>query len=217
MIALAYKQMPGGSDEPVYSVRDESDLILLGFLAFLDPPKDTATKALKQLHSLSVDVKVLTGDNETVTAYICKEVGMPVEHLLPGSQIDAMNETELAAGAWLTVSPLAKTPGFVPPPSAILAVSCHHAHGLCDSGTGGKGPVYSPVWRMATDLDNRQHRLSAKRKMEGGSMRPVTTPYALTNLLPESCFTSFFISRISKVLVTTEAGSFAMRIISSIS
>ena len=99
VIALAYKQMPGASDEPVYSVKDESDLILLGFLAFLDPPKDTATEALKRLHSLSVDVKVLTGDNEIVTAYICKEVGMPVEHLLLGSQIETMSETELAEAA----------------------------------------------------------------------------------------------------------------------
>jgi Mg2+-importing ATPase len=88
--------MPGASDEPVYTVKDESDLILLGFLAFLDPPKDTATEALKRLHSLNVDVKILTGDNEIITAYICKEVGMPVEHLLLGSQIETMSEGELA-------------------------------------------------------------------------------------------------------------------------
>ena len=102
VIALAYKQMPGGSDEPVYSVKDESDLILLGFLAFLDPPKDTAAEALKRLHDLSVDVKVLTGDNEIVTAYICKKVGMPVEHLLLGSQIEAMSKPELAAAVSAT-------------------------------------------------------------------------------------------------------------------
>jgi Mg2+-importing ATPase len=99
VIALAYKQMPGGSDEPVYSVKDESDLILLGFLAFLDPPKDTATEALKRLHSLNVNVKVLTGDNEVITAYICKEVGMPIEHVLLGSQIETMSKTELAEAA----------------------------------------------------------------------------------------------------------------------
>ena len=99
VIALAYKEMPGSSDDPVYSVKDESDLILLGFLAFLDPPKDTAAEALKRLHGLNVDVKVLTGDNEIITAYICKEVGMPVEHLLLGSRIEAMNETELAEAA----------------------------------------------------------------------------------------------------------------------
>jgi Mg2+-importing ATPase len=102
VIALAYKQMPGSSDAPVYSVKDESDLILLGFLAFLDPPKDTAAEALKRLHSLSVDVKVLTGDNEIITTYICKQVGMPVEHLLLGSQIETMSETELAEAASAT-------------------------------------------------------------------------------------------------------------------
>ena len=99
VIALAYKQMPGSPDEPIYAVKDESDLILLGFLAFLDPPKDTATEALTRLHSLNVDVKVLTGDNEIVTAYICKEVGMPVENLLLGSQIETMSEAELAEAA----------------------------------------------------------------------------------------------------------------------
>ncbi len=102
VIALAYKQMPGATDEPTYSVKDESDLILLGFLAFLDPPKDTATEALKRLHGLNVDVKILTGDNEIITAYICREVGIPAEHLLLGSQIEAMSETELAEAAGVT-------------------------------------------------------------------------------------------------------------------
>ena len=102
VIALAYKQMPGATDEPVYSVKDESDLILLGFLAFLDPPKDTAAEALKRLHELDVGVKILTGDNEIITAYICRKVGMPVEHLLLGTQIEAMNETELAEAASVT-------------------------------------------------------------------------------------------------------------------
>jgi Mg2+-importing ATPase len=102
VIALAYKQMPGAPDEPVYAIKDESDLILLGFLAFLDPPKDTATEALKRLHGLNVDVKILTGDNEIVTAYICKEVGLPVEHLLLGSQVESMSDTELADAASAT-------------------------------------------------------------------------------------------------------------------
>jgi Mg2+-importing ATPase len=87
VIALAYKEMPNAPDAPVYSVKDEADLILLGFLAFLDPPKETAAQALKQLHDLNVNVKILTGDNEIITAYICKQVGMPVDHLLLGSKI----------------------------------------------------------------------------------------------------------------------------------
>jgi Mg2+-importing ATPase len=102
VIALGYKEMPGASDEPVYSVKDESDLILLGFLAFLDPPKDTVKETLKRLDSLSVDVKVLTGDNEIITAYICKEVGISVEHILLGSQIETMSEPELAEAASAT-------------------------------------------------------------------------------------------------------------------
>ncbi len=96
VIALGYKQMPGAKDEPTYAVKDECDLILLGFLAFLDPPKDTAAEALKRLHRLSVDVKILTGDNEIITTFICKEVGLPVEQLLLGSQIEAMRDAELA-------------------------------------------------------------------------------------------------------------------------
>jgi Mg2+-importing ATPase len=95
VIALAYKEMPGAPDEPTYAVKDESDLILLGFLSFLDPPKDTATQALKKLHDLKVDVKILTGDNEIITAYICKEVGIPIEKILLGPQIEAMSEAEL--------------------------------------------------------------------------------------------------------------------------
>jgi Mg2+-importing ATPase len=83
----------------VYSVKDESDLILLGFLAFLDPPKETASEALKRLHGLNVTVKVLTGDNEIITTHICKEVGMSVEHLLLGSQIEGMSESDLATAA----------------------------------------------------------------------------------------------------------------------
>ncbi len=102
VIALAYKEMPNAPDEPVYAIKDESDLILLGFLAFLDPPKDTATEALQQLRTLNVNVKVLTGDNEIITAYICKEVGISVEHLLLGSQIETMSEVELAEAVGTT-------------------------------------------------------------------------------------------------------------------
>ncbi|HEX7557102.1 MAG TPA: magnesium-translocating P-type ATPase, partial [Leptolinea sp.] len=95
VIALAYKEMPGATDEPTYSIKDESDLILLGFLSFLDPPKDTASQALKQLHDLKVDIKILTGDNEIITTFICKEVGMPIEKILLGPQIEAMSDAEL--------------------------------------------------------------------------------------------------------------------------
>jgi Mg2+-importing ATPase len=102
VIAVAYRMFPGDNDEPHYSVQDESDLTLLGYLAFLDPPKESAMEALKKLKTLNVDVKILTGDNEIVTAYICKRVGMPVEKILLGSQIETMNEAELAEAASVT-------------------------------------------------------------------------------------------------------------------
>lgn len=95
-VALAYKEMPGASDEPVYGIRDESNLILLGFLSFLDPPKETAPEALKKLNNLGIDVKILTGDNEIVTTHICKEVGLSTLKILLGSQIDLMDEEELS-------------------------------------------------------------------------------------------------------------------------
>jgi Mg2+-importing ATPase len=96
VIALSYKEMPGASDKPVYAVKDESELILLGYLSFLDPPKESASEALKQLKDLSVDVKILTGDSEAITTYICKKVGLGVAAVLLGSQIEAMGDEELA-------------------------------------------------------------------------------------------------------------------------
>jgi Mg2+-importing ATPase len=91
----AIDMLPEYHDKGVQIASDESNLILLGFLSFLDPPKDTATQALKQLHDLKVDVKILTGDNEIITTYICKEVGMPVEKIMLGPQIEKMSEAEL--------------------------------------------------------------------------------------------------------------------------
>ena len=102
VIAVAYRMFPGDNDEPHYTVQDESDLILLGYLAFLDPPKESAMEALKRLKALSVDVKILTGDNEIITAYICKQVGMPVDRILLGSQIETMSESELGDAASVT-------------------------------------------------------------------------------------------------------------------
>jgi P-type Mg2+ transporter len=102
VIAIAYRTFPGDNDEPHYSVQDESDLTLLGYMAFLDPPKESTMEALQQLKTLNVNVKILTGDNEIVTSYICKQVGMSVENILLGSQIETMSEAELAQAAETT-------------------------------------------------------------------------------------------------------------------
>jgi len=95
VIALAYKNMPGSSEDPIYSVKDEESLIMMGFLSFLDPPKASIYETLVRLKALNVDVKILTGDNEIITSYICKKVGIPIENLLIGSQIEKMTDEEL--------------------------------------------------------------------------------------------------------------------------
>jgi Mg2+-importing ATPase len=99
VIAVAYRIFPGDNDEPHYTVKDESDLTLLGYLAFLDPPKNSAHEALNRLKEHGVIVKILTGDNEAVTGTICKQVGLPVDRILLGSEIEEMNAEELAETA----------------------------------------------------------------------------------------------------------------------
>jgi Mg2+-importing ATPase len=99
VIAIAYRIFPGTDDTPHYTNKDESDLTLLGYMAFLDPPKATASEALSKLNEHSVSVKILTGDNDIVTATICKQVGLPIDHMLLGNQIEDMNEAQLAEAA----------------------------------------------------------------------------------------------------------------------
>jgi Mg2+-importing ATPase len=102
VLAVAYRIFPGDNDTPHYTVKDESDLTLLGYMAFLDPPKDTALEALNRLHSHNVDVKILTGDNGIVTGNICQQVGLPVERILLGPEIDQLDDPQLGEAAEMT-------------------------------------------------------------------------------------------------------------------
>lgn len=95
VVAVATKSMPQGT--AVLSKDDECEMQLVGFLAFLDPPKDSAAKALKSLESSKVDVIILTGDNELVARHVCKEVGIDVTSVLLGSDIDNLSDDDLAA------------------------------------------------------------------------------------------------------------------------
>jgi P-type Mg2+ transporter len=97
VIAVAYKVTKEYKKE--YSVKDESELTLLGFMAFLDPPKETSAEAIAKFHKYNVDVKVLTGDNDIVTKKICKEVNLPVDSILLGNEIEGMSDEELADAA----------------------------------------------------------------------------------------------------------------------
>ena len=94
VVAVAMKELPLG--QVSYAVADESALTLLGYVAFLDPPKDSAAPALAALEAHGVRVKVLSGDNELVTGHVCRQVGLVVEQVLSGTQVDAMNEAALA-------------------------------------------------------------------------------------------------------------------------
>jgi Mg2+-importing ATPase len=94
VVAVAMKEIAAGQTS--YSVADEAGLTLIGYIAFLDPPKDSAAPALKALAAHGIEVKVLTGDNDLVTTRVCRQVGLPADAVLLGAQIEAMSEAELA-------------------------------------------------------------------------------------------------------------------------
>ena len=83
-------------ENEIFSVEDEGDMILTGYLAFLDPPKPSAAPAIKALAEYGVTTKILTGDNDKVTQAVCEKVGLDVERILLGSEIDTMTDQELA-------------------------------------------------------------------------------------------------------------------------
>ena len=78
-----------------YGVADESDLILMGYIAFLDPPKESARPAIAALLACGVEVKILTGDNELITRKVCHEVGLSVNEVLLGSEIEILADDQL--------------------------------------------------------------------------------------------------------------------------
>ncbi len=93
VIAVAQKTNPSPVGQ--FSVRDEKDMVLIGFLAFLDPPKKTAKAAISALKDYGVTVKILTGDNEKVTRTICRQVGLNVDKILLGDEMDTLSDEEL--------------------------------------------------------------------------------------------------------------------------
>ena len=97
VIAVAQKTNP--SPVGAFSAEDESDMVLLGYLAFLDPPKESTAAAIQALKVYGVGVKILTGDNELVTRCVCRQVGLPVDRILLGSDLDRMRDIELAEAA----------------------------------------------------------------------------------------------------------------------
>ncbi|MGJ4899163.1 magnesium-translocating P-type ATPase [Bradyrhizobium oligotrophicum] len=111
-LAVAYKELP--PEDRAYTVADEKKLVLAGYVAFLDPPKETAREAIAALNEHGVAVKIITGDNEVVTRKICKEVGLAVDMAMAGKDVAALADAELAEAAERTtiftkMSPLEKS------------------------------------------------------------------------------------------------------------
>lgn len=94
VLGIAHKTNP--SPVGAFSSEDECDMVLLGYLAFLDPPKESSAAAIDALHEHGVAVKILTGDNEKVTATICRQVGLEVRNMLLGDAIAVMSDDELS-------------------------------------------------------------------------------------------------------------------------
>ncbi|MDD2627679.1 MAG: magnesium-translocating P-type ATPase, partial [Clostridia bacterium] len=93
VIAVSQKTNPSPVGE--FSIEDENDMVLIGYLAFLDPPKESATAAIKALQAKGVAVKVITGDNEEVTKSVCKQVGIKFDKIYIGSEIDEFSDDKL--------------------------------------------------------------------------------------------------------------------------
>jgi P-type Mg2+ transporter len=105
VIAVAYKELEPSHYPPlqakegaerVYTVADEGELTLLGYIAFLDPPKDSAGPAIAALSRAGVRVKILTGDNDVVTRKVCRDVGIDVDRIMLGPEVDAQSDEALA-------------------------------------------------------------------------------------------------------------------------
>ena len=93
VLAIAYKDV---DPKAVYSKDDECQMVLRGYIAFLDPPKESASPAIEALQRHGVAIKVLTGDNDLVSRKICSEVGIDTDVTLLGTQVEKMTDAELA-------------------------------------------------------------------------------------------------------------------------
>jgi Mg2+-importing ATPase len=111
VLAVAYKTFDQAKER--YTKDDEQDLTLKGYIAFLDPPKPTARRTIEMLKSVGIEFKVLTGDNELVTKKICSEVGLEIQGIVMGDQVERASDAELREMAKTTtvfarLSPLQK-------------------------------------------------------------------------------------------------------------
>jgi len=110
-LGVSYKKL--SEEKAVYSVNDENDMVFLGFVAFLDPPKETAKESLRLLAKEGIELKILTGDNELVTRKVCEQLGFEIKGVVLGSEITQMHDDALArvvedANVFARVTPVQK-------------------------------------------------------------------------------------------------------------
>jgi len=94
VLAIAYREFD--RTKQVFAVADESELTLLGYIAFFDPAKETSARAIEALSRSGVSVKILTGDNELVTRKVCHDVAMPITKIVTGPQLAALDDAAFA-------------------------------------------------------------------------------------------------------------------------
>lgn len=93
VLAVAYK--PVDKKRDVYRQEEEKDMVFMGFVAFLDPAKQTVSEAIKELEDLGVEIKILTGDNELLTEKICRDIKLPSKGMVKGQDIEGLNDEAL--------------------------------------------------------------------------------------------------------------------------
>ncbi len=130
VLAVAYRRLPAQEN---YTVDDEQNMTLLGFLTFFDPPLEDVGEVLKALHRDGVEVKIITGDNELVARHVCEQVGLDVGRIVLGAELEKMSDTALAhiaeqTSVFARVSPAQKN-------RIILALK-HRSHVVGFMGDG---------------------------------------------------------------------------------
>jgi Mg2+-importing ATPase len=148
VLGIAWRRV--GSDHPHAVVADETELVLAGFAAFLDPPKASAASALQSLQRVGVEIKIVTGDSDLVTRHVCAQLNIPVTGLLTGKEIAAMDEPALRVAVGNTnlfcrVNPAQKN-------RVIMALKdCGHVVGYLGDGINDAPSLHSADVGLSVD------------------------------------------------------------------
>jgi len=149
VLGVSYKVVKGG--KAAFSVGDESDMIFLGFMAFLDPPKETARETLQSLKKSGIELKIITGDNEVVTRKVCEELGFEIKGVVLGSEVAHLQDDALArvvenANIFARVTPGQK--------DRIIDVLKHNGHVVGFLGDGINDASSMKIADVSVSVDN---------------------------------------------------------------